>query len=73
MSLEAARTRARVRAAYVAECLPAAGAPTLMGYEVLPIGSVTVRKGTLQDIQAHELPAGAAAGDIPPLLLADER
>ena len=37
VSLEAARTRARIHAAYVAQALPAVGGVTLLEYAVMPV------------------------------------
>ncbi|MGA2779198.1 MAG: hypothetical protein ABSF94_16695 [Steroidobacteraceae bacterium] len=60
MSLEAARTRARVQAAYLAQLLPEAGGANLLGYALQPIRSASFRAATSQEQEALGIVRDAA-------------
>ena len=55
VSLEAARTRARIHAAYVAQALPAVGGVTLMEYAVVPLLSPVFEVTCIPDNPAKKI------------------
>ncbi len=65
MSLEAARTRARVEAARVAQLLPESGTATLLGYPIAVIRSPSSRLLTRHDAERVGIVCDEAGANRP--------
>lgn len=65
MSLEAARTRARIQAAHAAQLLPGIGGPTLLGYALHVIRSPAIIAMTARETGSAGFEPGHAAANQP--------